>query len=83
MKKGTRQQGGIDFEKSLSELEGIVTKLETGSLPLEQSLELFERGVELARSCKTKLDEAELRVQRLVKVKEGLFRDEPYDEKQE
>lgn len=83
MKKGTRQQGRVDFEKSLSELEEIVTKLETGSLPLEQSLELFERGVELARSCKTKLDEAELRVQRLVKVKEGLFRDEPYDEKQE
>lgn len=83
MKKGTRQQGRVDFEKSLSELEEIVTKLETGSLPLEQSLELFERGVELARSCKTKLDEAELRVQRLVKVKEGLFRDEPYDERQE
>ncbi len=83
MKKGTRQQGRIDFEKSLSELEEIVRKLETGSLPLEESLELFERGVELARSCKTKLDEAELRVQRLVKVKEGLFRDEPFDEEQE
>jgi exodeoxyribonuclease VII small subunit len=80
MKKATRQTGGIDFEKSIGELEEIVKRLETGNLPLEQSLELFERGVELARLCKKKLDEAELRVQKLVKVKEGLFRDEPLDE---
>jgi exodeoxyribonuclease VII small subunit len=83
MKKSAKPVGEIDFEKSLSELEGIVKKLETGSLPLEQSLELFERGVELARSCKTKLDEAELRVQKLVKVKEGLFREEPFEGEKE
>ena len=79
MKKSARQPGSVDFEKSLGELEEIVKKLETGSLPLEESIRLFERGVELARSCKAKLDEAELRVQKLVKVKEGLFREEPLD----
>ncbi|UCG43689.1 MAG: exodeoxyribonuclease VII small subunit [candidate division WOR-3 bacterium] len=83
MKRSAKQPSRIDFEKSLSELEEIVGKLETGSLPLEQSLELFERGVELARTCKRKLDEAELRVQRLVKFKEGLFREEPFDVEEE
>ncbi|MEN9980177.1 MAG: exodeoxyribonuclease VII small subunit, partial [candidate division WOR-3 bacterium] len=41
----------IDFEQALAELEKIVKQLENGSLPLEQSLALFERGVKLARQC--------------------------------
>ena len=80
MTKKTGQQKAIDFERSLVELEGIVKKLEAGNQPLEKSLELFERGVELARLCKLKLDEAELRVQKLMKVREGLFREEPFEE---
>jgi len=71
---------GFDFEKSLDDLEGIVQKLEAGKLSLDESLKLFEQGVELARRCKTALDAAELKVSKLVKDKEGLFDEEPLEE---
>ncbi len=45
-----------DFEKSLTELEELVEKLEAGDLPLEDALKAFERGVGLARECKTALE---------------------------
>ena len=47
-----------DFESAIAELEAIVKRLEGGDLPLEQSLELFERGVQLSRFCHSKLEEA-------------------------
>jgi exodeoxyribonuclease VII small subunit len=78
MKKSDAVEQGFDFEKAVTELEGIVKQLEEGGLSLEESLELFRRGVELARACKEKLDQAELKVAKLVKDKEGLFREEPY-----
>ena len=52
-----------DFESALTELESVVKTLENGQLPLEQSLELFERGVELSRFCHTRLEEAERRIE--------------------
>jgi exodeoxyribonuclease VII small subunit len=52
-----------DFETALAELEAIVTKLEQGDLPLEQSLSLFERGVQLSRFCHTRLEDAERRIE--------------------
>lgn len=52
-----------DFESALAELEGIVTKLEQGDLALEQSLALFERGVQLSRLCHTRLEDAERRIE--------------------
>ena len=52
-----------DFESALAELETIVKTLEDGQLTLEQSLENFERGVELSRYCHTRLEEAERRVE--------------------
>ncbi|MBN2537745.1 exodeoxyribonuclease VII small subunit [candidate division WOR-3 bacterium] len=64
----------------MKELETIVKQLETGNQNLDDSLKLFERGVELARQCKLRLDEAELKVSKLVKDKEGLFRQEPLAE---
>lgn len=74
----TKQQPeGFDFERALAELEGIVKQLEAGNLALEKSLALFQRGVELARACKQRLDEADLTVQRLVKDKNGVWREEP------
>ena len=51
------------FEKSLEELEMIVMKLEDGDLPLEQSLALYERGVQLSRFCHARLEEAERRIE--------------------
>ncbi|MBP2170134.1 exodeoxyribonuclease VII small subunit [Erwinia toletana] len=54
------------FETSLQQLEQIVTRLESGDLPLEEALNEFERGVQLARSGQQKLQQAEQRVQILL-----------------
>jgi exodeoxyribonuclease VII small subunit len=52
-----------DFEAAISELETIVRTLEEGDLPLERSLELYERGVQLSRFCHARLEEAERRIE--------------------
>lgn len=54
-----------DFEAALAELESIVKKLEEGDLPLEQSLALYERGVQLSRFCHARLEDAEHRIELL------------------
>ena len=55
------------FEASLDELERIVKQLEKGDLPLEESLTLFEAGMRLSADCKRQLEEAESRVEILLK----------------
>ena len=55
------------FEASLDELERIVKKLEAGDLPLEQSLALFENGMRLSGDCKRQLEQAETRIEVLMK----------------
>ena len=55
-----------NFEASLAALEKIVRELERGELPLEKSLELFERGVRLSRECQERLQEAERRIEVLL-----------------
>lgn len=52
-----------DFEAAIAELDGIVKKLEEGDLPLEQSLALYERGVQLSRFCHSRLEDAERRIE--------------------
>ena len=52
-----------DFETAIAELETVVKKLEEGDLPLEQSLVLYERGVQLSRFCHARLEEAERRIE--------------------
>lgn len=59
------------FESSLDELERIVAKLETGDMALEESLELFERGVKLSRDCKERLLKAERRIEVLTRESNG------------
>ena len=54
------------FEACLDELEKVVKELEAGDLPLERSLELFERGMELSGACRRQLEEAETRVEILI-----------------
>lgn len=56
----------VRFEDSLAELEQLVERMEQGNLPLEESLKLFERGVQLTRSCQKALQEAEQKVQILL-----------------
>jgi len=55
------------FESSLEELERIVRELEQGELPLEKSLELFEQGVKLSRECHDRLNQAERRIEVLMR----------------
>src|ERR1044071_5091320 len=59
------------FEASLSQLETIVKKLEEGDLPLDESLKLFEKGVALSRECRERLNEAERRIEILLKDSDG------------
>ena len=49
----------MTFEQAMSELERIVTELERGDVPLEDSISLYEKGAELKKRCETKLKEAE------------------------
>ena len=52
----------MTFEQAMSELERIVTELERGDVPLEDSISLYEKGAELKKRCETKLKEAEQKV---------------------
>ncbi len=70
-----------NFEDSLRKLETIVSQLEDGDLPLEQSLKLFEEGVGLSALCKKQLDEAEGKVEMLIKQRDGSTRLEPFTDK--
>jgi exodeoxyribonuclease VII small subunit len=54
------------FEAGLDELERVVKEMESGDLPLERSLELFEKGMALSESCRKQLEEAETRVEKLL-----------------
>ena len=64
MKKQSKPEE-LAFEAAFAKLEEIVGKLEAGDLPLDEALALFEQGQKLAAYCGTKLDEAELKVQKL------------------
>ncbi len=61
----------LKFEDCLTRLEQIVAALETGNLPLEESLKVFEEGVVLARHCAKYLDDAERRIETLAKDEGG------------
>jgi exodeoxyribonuclease VII small subunit len=67
----------ITFEACLDELEKVVKELEAGDLPLERSLELFERGMSLSEACRKQLEEAETRVEVLIR-KDGRIQAEPF-----
>jgi exodeoxyribonuclease VII small subunit len=62
---------GLPFDRALAELQSVVGRLEAGGLPLEESVELYERGVALHERCAHLLSAAELRVQRLVDASGG------------
>lgn len=68
------------FELSLEQLEQIVRELEGGDLPLDRSLELFEQGVRLSRECQKRLDEAERKVEILLRGDDGAYRPAPFEE---
>jgi exodeoxyribonuclease VII small subunit len=65
------------FEACLDELERVVKQLEAGDLTLERSLELFEKGMSLSDSCRKQLEEAETRVEMLIR-RDGKVQPEPF-----
>lgn len=64
------------FEEAMSELEEIVRKLEEGELPLEESIKYFQKGVQLSRYCRMKLDEIEMKITILIEEENGNVREE-------
>lgn len=73
----------LDFEQALVELERVVTAMEAGNMPLEESLKAFEQGVRLTRECQRALQEAEQKVELLLKADNNIetkpFRDNEAD----
>ncbi len=78
----TKKKDFPDFEKTLAELEAVVARLEQGDLTLENSLEDFERGVKLARSCQSALSTAQQRVEKLLE-ENGQLSFEPFEKPDE
>lgn len=66
------------FEESLKKLESIVGQLERGDLQLEDSVKLFEEGMHLSAECKRQLEEAEGKVEVLIKQRDGSMKREPF-----
>src|SRR5215210_2258019 len=65
------ETGSKNFEAGLAALEKIVRELERGDLPLEESLKLFEEGVRLSRQCQERVNQAERRIEVLLRDGEG------------
>lgn len=72
-----------DFEKSLARLEEVVRRLESPQLSLDEAMKLFEEGVELSRECQKQLEEAEGRVEILLKKADGKLKAEPFGPERE
>lgn len=69
----------LSFEDALSELESIVSKLERGDAPLEESIDIYERGALLKKHCEGKLKAAQLKVDKIVLAPNGDISTEPLD----
>ena len=63
----------FDFEKAIGKLEQLIDELESGKLGLDESIKVFEEGVELSKKCHKKLTEAEAKVKQLIKNENGEF----------
>jgi len=68
----------VDFEKSLVRLEEVVKRLEQPNLPLTDAMKLFEEGLQLAQQCQKQLQEAEGRVEILLKSADGKLAAQPF-----
>ena len=71
--KKSKEAEELTFEQALEEIENIVCKLESGELPLEESLGIFQRGMELVTLCSGRLDLAEKKLKVLLESSDGSF----------
>ena len=81
-KKAEKPGSELTFEEAMSQLEEIVSRLEQGNVPLEQSLASFEDGVGLLRALHGRLGEVEKRVEVLVRDAAGVLRQEQLEEEE-
>ena len=72
-----------EFEKAFAELEQIVKRLESEELPLDESLELFEKGIRLSRFCNQKLEEVEKKIELILADSKGQPKSEPFEPEEE
>ncbi|MFS0722751.1 exodeoxyribonuclease VII small subunit [Paenibacillus sp. 1P07SE] len=68
----------ISFEEAMEQLESIVTRLESGDVPLETAIELFQDGMKLSQLCGSKLEQVERRIEALIETEDGLRR-QPFE----
>ena len=73
----------FNFEKAMERLEKIIDDLESGDLGLDESIKVFEEGVDIAKKCHQKLTEAEARVKKLIKTESGEFELELFEDRDE
>src|SRR6056297_2198873 len=79
LEKKEKKQAKITFEEALAELETIASQLEEGTLGLDDSITRFEKGIELARFCQEKLEEAERKIEILQKGGSGSVRKKKWE----
>lgn len=77
MAKTPNDFAALSFEKALAELEGIVQKLESSTVDLEESIALYERGAALKAHCEAKLKSAQERIEKIVVSGDGTAKAEP------
>ena len=71
MEEGSPQIASMSFEDALRALEDVVRRLESGEVPLDQSIELYEKGEALRRHCQARLDAAQARIEKIVAGPDG------------
>lgn len=81
MEKASPDITALSFEDALRALEDVVRKLESGEVPLDDSISLYERGEDLRKHCQTRLDAAQQRIERIVAGPDGAATGvQPFDE---
>lgn len=67
----------ISFETAMEQLEAIVAQLESGDVPLEKAIDLFQEGMKLSQLCGGKLDQVERKIEMLIETEQG-FQKKPF-----
>ena len=78
-KNNPEKETHLDFERSMTRLEQVVKKLESPDLSLDEAMKLFEEGVTLSRECQKQLEQAEARIEILLKKADGKIVAEPFE----
>ena len=80
MAEGTRDISQLSFEEALRALEDVVRRLESGEVPLDESIDLYEQGEKLRQHCQARLDAAQARIEKIVAGPDGKVQAaEPFD----